>query len=168
MSEQPDYFSVFGLSPSFDIDLADLEKRYFIAQREFHPDRMVSKSTQARTLAISRSMLLNSAYETLQSPLRRAQYLLLLQGVKSDAIKPSQELLIETMELREQLAEAQAASELSVLESRTEAGKVNVITQICQAFQENRYLMAGELAIRLSYLSKMADEIRVKKKNLPR
>src|ERR1700753_1284067 len=123
----PDYFSAFALQPAFDIDLADLEKRYFLAQREFHPDRMVGKSAQARTMAISRSMTLNSAYETLKLPLKRAYYLLSLQGITPDSIKPSQALLVETMEMREQLVEAASKASLEALKTRNEEDIAQVL-----------------------------------------
>lgn len=167
MNAQPDYFSALGLAPCFDIDLADLEKRYFLTQREFHPDRMVGKSTHARTLAISHSMLLNTAYETLKSPLKRSQYLLSLQGVKPDTVKPSQALLVETMELREQLAEAGTRAELASLEAQNSEDIARITQEISAAFRENKHMQAGELSIRLSYLAKMSEEIRAKKKHLP-
>lgn len=162
----PDYFSAFGLSPSFDIDPADLEKRYFLAQREFHPDRMVSKSVQSRAMAISRSMTLNSAYEALKSPLKRAQYLLSLHGIKIDSIKPSQVLLMENMELREQLLEATVIDELVALEQHNHKDIENVVQQLSQVFRGGKFSLAGNLVMRLSYLAKMSEEIRIKRKSL--
>jgi len=159
-----DYFSLLGLSPGFDIDLSDLEKRYFIAQRTFHPDRIIGKSAQARQMAISQSMLVNTAYETLKIPLKRALYMLSLKGITSDSSKPSQELLMEIMELREELAEAQAVSILSELESKNTIYQKDTIAQLTQAFDGDDFEQAAQLTTRLSYLSKIYDEIRAKKR----
>jgi molecular chaperone HscB len=158
-----DYFSVLGLPPAFDIDLADLEKRYFLVQREFHPDRMLGKSAHERYLAISRSMLINSAYETLKSPLKRAKYLLSLNGIKEDSIKPSETLLMEIMETRETLAEAETGEKIAALEATNTREKEHILAQMANAFADKNLPLAAELVIRLSYAVKISDEIRTKK-----
>jgi len=165
MSER-DYFSLFGLSPSFDIDLPDLEKRYFAIQREFHPDRMIGKSTQERTLTISRSMEVNAGYETLKSPLKRAKYLLTVNGIKEADIKPSNALLMEIMELREALAEAESKETLAKLEADNTNSAAKIVVQLSSAFKEKNLPLAAELVTRLSYVTKIADEIRIKKSGI--
>jgi molecular chaperone HscB len=55
------YFSVFDLTPAFDIDTRTLEKSYFNAQRLFHPDRLVGKGPMERQQAVLHSMLVNEA-----------------------------------------------------------------------------------------------------------
>ncbi len=164
MNMPRDYFSILGLSPAFDIEAADLKKRYFSAQRAFHPDRLVGKGPQDRRLAISHSMLLNSAYETLKSPLRRAQYLLFLKNMPVAAAKPSPELLMEIMELREHVAEIASAEAVASLEMKVIHEKGGIIKHISEAFRDEDAERARELTIRLSYLEKLVDEIRVKKK----
>jgi len=105
-----DYFSLFGLEPAYSINVSALEKSYFNAQRQFHPDRFVGKSEIDKLAAAKRSMDINQAYKTLKDPLPRAQYLLKLNdvivGTDNDSIKPSQALLAEVMELRETPPEA--------------------------------------------------------------
>ncbi len=162
-NQQQNYFELFGFPPSFDIDLSELEKRYFLVQRQFHPDRMIGKSAYERTMAISMSMTINTAYETLRQPLKRIQYLLVLSGM-ADSARPSQELLMETMELREQLAETSTQEELGRLEAQNTHEKENVIAKISQAVGSRNFSQAAELAMRLSYLNKMADEILGKRK----
>jgi Fe-S protein assembly co-chaperone HscB len=108
---QINFFDWLGIETSFSLDESDLRKRYLAAQRESHPDRFIGKSDKERTVAVQRSMDMTLAYETLKSPLLRAQHLLDIHGFKvntegHDTIKPSPELLMEMMELREQLAEA--------------------------------------------------------------
>ncbi len=102
----PDYFSLLGLSVVFDLDLATLEAAYFTQQRLYHPDRFVGKTPAERQAALLQSVDINQAYDTLKNPLKRAQYLLHLQGIEvgtdKDTIKPSQALLMEIMELREE------------------------------------------------------------------
>jgi molecular chaperone HscB len=163
------YFFLFDLSPSFDIDSTLLEQKYFESQRLAHPDRMVGKGLSALEQT-SRSMLINEAYDALKSPLKRAQHLLALQGVwvgsKQDTLKPSQALLIETMESREALSEAKTQEELSRLESENKNNKKEVVKELSQAFKTETWQKAGELTLRLGYLLKLDEELRIRKKAL--
>lgn len=159
-----DYFALFGLPQSFDIQQADLEKRYFEAQRKFHPDRIVGKSAVERVNAISESMRVNSAYEILKSPLRRANYMLSLQGIAQDKAKPSQALIMEVMELRERLAETENTGGLQQMEAENTRSRDAALLQLSQAFRDHDFPLASEIATRLSYISKMQDEIRARMK----
>lgn len=157
-----DFFAALGLARTFQVDLTELEKRYFEAQRRFHPDRLVGKSPAERQHAISQSMLANEAYETLKEPLKRARHLLLLAGLVTDSVKPSQALLIEIMETREALADADSASRESLAQQNARA-KEEVLTSLGHAFANSDSTQAAELTMRLSYLVKIEDEIRVKR-----
>lgn len=97
------YFEALGLEPSLDLDLADLEKRFYARSRELHPDRFArsSREDQARTLDLS--SVLNDAYRTLKDPVARAEYLLRQHGVDSKTVPP--DLLEEVFELNMALEE---------------------------------------------------------------
>jgi molecular chaperone HscB len=164
------YFAVFNLAPSFDLDLAALEKSYFTAQRQFHPDRMVGKDAAQRQQSILQSMLVNEAYDALKSPLSRAQHLLALQnifvGSEKDSVKPSHELLMNIMESREALSEATTVKTIEALEADNSKHKTAIIAELSAAFTASDYLQAAQLTIELGYLLKLDDEIRIKKKGL--
>src|SRR5215475_1923273 len=108
------HFARFGLAPSFDIDAAELDRRYFAFQRNLHPDRFARRSARERAIAESQSASLNEAYETLKDPLTRAAYLLDLVGRPSAAVHAAtvedEELLTEALENREALMEAETAA----------------------------------------------------------
>jgi molecular chaperone HscB len=158
-----DYFAVFDLPRSFDLNLPDLEKRYFAAQRRVHPDRLVGKSAAERQQAIAQSMLVNEAYETLKDPLKRARHMLALAGM-TDLAKPSQELLMEIMTLREALAETDILKDIERFDRQNEEDKRATLDALLQAFAGSDILKAAELAMRFSYLGKLADEIRIRRK----
>src|SRR5690242_1322327 len=105
------YFVLLSLPQSFDLDLAALEAAYFAAQRQYHPDRFVSKSPEERAKAASLSADVNEAYKTLKHPLSRAKHLLALSGItvldEANSAKPDQALLAEIMELQEAIADGQ-------------------------------------------------------------
>jgi molecular chaperone HscB len=118
-----DHFRVFGLPRTFDLDMADLERRYKEMTKVLHPDRFARADGRARRASLERSVQLNLAWSTLSEPVPRAEYLLSLQGIEvgeSASSKKSGEvdnratqpvdtaLLIEVMDLREALAEARS------------------------------------------------------------
>ncbi|MXY88939.1 MAG: Fe-S protein assembly co-chaperone HscB [Gammaproteobacteria bacterium] len=108
LSIADNYFSQFELPVGYDIDLDRLNGQFRKLQTIVHPDRYAAAGDEQRLRAIKLSSYLNEAYETLKSPLRRAGYLLKLQGVDVEQVDQSDldpELLFEQIALRESLTE---------------------------------------------------------------
>lgn len=106
------FFELFGIPVSFDLDTADLAARYRDLARQFHPDRFTQSSPAERRLSLEMTATLNEALQTLRDPLARARYLLRLNGVDTGEetdTRMSPAFLMTQMELREQLAEARRA-----------------------------------------------------------
>ena len=103
------YFELFGLPATYDLDVGDLTGRYRDLARQVHPDRFAAGLEQERRIAVQTTALLNEAFQTLKDPVARARYLLQLRGVElgegtetaMDAV-----FLSEQMELRERLDDA--------------------------------------------------------------
>src|SRR6476646_3847661 len=74
------YYDFFGLEHRLDLDLKDLEKRFYALSREHHPDRFSLKSREEQQYALDATAILNDAYRTLRDPLARAEYLLKTNG----------------------------------------------------------------------------------------
>jgi molecular chaperone HscB len=96
------YYDFFGLEHKLDLDLADLEKRFYALSRQYHPDRYTLKSREEQIYALDATAILNDAYRTLRDPLARAEYLLKENGFDigeqgSKNVPP--ELLEEVFEL---------------------------------------------------------------------
>ncbi len=154
-------FEILGLPVQFALNLKTLEDAYFMAQRACHPDRFVGKPEADRIAAITRSQLVNDAYETLKDPLRRAEHLLELQGIFAlgEDAKASPQVLMEMMELRERVADAgQSGVELATVieEIKSEASRTQ--TEIEQAFDAKDYAKATEATVRFHYLGKAMEE----------
>jgi molecular chaperone HscB len=75
-----DYFSVFGLKPRLNLDLAALEQEFHRLSRRLHPDRFTRANENEKQWSLADTALLNDAYRTLKDPLRRTEYLLKLAG----------------------------------------------------------------------------------------
>ena len=69
-----DPFSIFGLPLSFNISLKDLDEKYFVMQKKFHPDLLCEKSLN------NYSDCINFAYKTLKDPLLRLKSLVTSLG----------------------------------------------------------------------------------------
>lgn len=102
----PNFFTLLGVPPACHIDLAVLERHYREQQAKWHPDRFVNAPAAERLAALQHTSLLNDAYATLKTPLRRAEHLLAVLG-DLDEDMPRQQLdsafLLQQLEQREQL-----------------------------------------------------------------
>ena len=78
LNTKPNYFEIFNLPYSYDLDLEELENRYQKLCLELHPDFYTSASSFEKKQSQESSTLLNHAYSTLRSPITRAEYLLKL------------------------------------------------------------------------------------------
>lgn len=108
MNFSSDFFAVFSISPSWDVDIDDLGVRYRKLQQEFHPDRYATKSDTEKRVAVQAASFINQAFDTLKSPLKRAQYLLTLEDIDIDQethITSDAGFLMRQIELRETLSE---------------------------------------------------------------
>lgn len=114
----PSFFDILGVPERFDLDLADLEKRYKNLSRKWHPDKWARATPPERRRALEMTTALNDAYRALRDPVRRAEALLVAHGIKTlgEEAKADPELLELVMEARERLAEARAAGDWAALE----------------------------------------------------
>ena len=164
------YFSILQLEPSFTLDEDELQRSYVKLQQEHHPDKQIGKSEAERTKAFQLSMDINDAYEVLKSPLTRAQHLLELQNIfvnsEDDNVKPSAELLMNNMELRESIMEASDHDTLAEIEldCRNQARKVS--HELQKQFEAANYDEAAQSTIKLRYLYKTLEEIRIRQYSL--
>ena len=164
-----DEFQRLGMKADFDLDPKDLEKRYFAFQRKFHPDRFATKTSREKQLSLQHATDLNEAYDRLKAPLSRAEALLESKGAgKQDQARTESdpELLMEAMESREALADAEAADEVAKLEARTRM-EVEVSEEaLSVAFAADDLEGATNIVTRLKYLLKLLQETSRKRLSL--
>jgi len=114
-----DYFELFGLARTFELDSVELESSWKQRIALVHPDRFAADSAAKRRVAMHWSAQLNEGYRVLRDPLRRAQYLCELAGHPSvdqpgTSMEPA--FLMQQIEWREALEHAQAIEDRSGLE----------------------------------------------------
>lgn len=106
-------FALYGLEPSFEIDISDLEDRLRQASLAWHPDRFALQGEEARLEAEDKMAEFNDGFPLLAKPAKRAELLLNwlgappTQGTDAEA---GPEFLMQMMELREEADEARQAS----------------------------------------------------------
>ncbi len=157
------HFELFGLPPAYALDLAHLDRAYRDIQSKVHPDRFAHAGDAERRASMQMTMQVNEAYRTLKSPVRRASYLLELNGVDTGfetntAMPP--EFLMEQMELREKLEETRDAASLAVIEKDVLNKKKKIETQVADCIDAKRdFESAKDLVRKLMFLEKFGDEI---------
>ena len=150
---------MLGLAPSFD-EPAGLDERFRALSRKLHPDRFARASAQERRFSLEQTTLLNEAYKTLKDPVRRAEHLLALRGIKGDP-KMSPEFLEQTLEDRERLLEAKLSGEpLDALAAGVREKRDRTLDDV-RALVENGgdLAKAAELLARMRYYARYLDEV---------
>ena len=165
--DRSDHFRRLGLSPRFDLDEKDLQRRYVAFQQRLHPDRFAGKSKKERVLAEQHTVSLNEAYDALKDPLRRGAYLLQLAGRAA----PTEEartiddpgLLMETLERREALSEAASLAAVAALAGQAAKDEAQALAELKVAFAADDLDTATRVLTRLRYLKKFAEEARARR-----
>lgn len=109
------YFQLFNIESSFDVDLQNLSSSYQALQKAVHPDKFAHASEQDQRIAVQKSAQINDAYQTLKNPLQRAEYMLIERGVDMPNEQHSfsdTSFLMRQMELREMLEEVKFSSDV--------------------------------------------------------
>jgi len=111
-----DHFALFDFAPAFALDMAALDQRYRETQARVHPDKHAHLSSAEQRVAMQQATHANEAYQTLKSPLKRAQYMLHLRGVDPQVERNTAMPMEQQLECREAVAEARGERDLDALE----------------------------------------------------
>ncbi len=163
---QQTYFQLFGCAQTFHLDAPSLERQYRALQMTVHPDKSAHLPDAEQRVAMQQATLVNEAYQTLRSPLRRARYLLKLNGVdtqeETNTAMPM-DFLVAQMDWREAVIAAQQsrdADALNELDARREVETRELEIQVADKIDtEKNYVAAAELVRKLRFMEKLAEEI---------
>ena len=166
-----DHFARLGLPAALELDGAALDRAYFAAQRQWHPDRFVGRLPEERAKASTEAAGLNDAYRTLKDPLARAVYFAGLNGVEMPSDGKTiddPELLMEAMEAREALHDAETAQAVEALTAQARRDMQAALASLGSLFLANDKPAIRKALLRLRYLDKFAEEARARRTNLQR
>lgn len=170
------YFELFGLPVSFEVDISSLRERYRDLQRSAHPDRFANASDRERRLSMQQASLINEAHRALKDPLQRARYLLSLHGIdindESNTVMDGM-FLMEQMELREELDAipgkdeplAALAEFTASIESRI-SERVQKMTDLFADVNDENLQQAHSLSLQLQFLYRLREEAESREESL--
>lgn len=156
-----DYYKLFGISISYNINTNDLQAKMRNLQQEYHPDNFASDESKS-LWALSVSSHINHAYQTLAKPLDRAIYLLSLNGIIVDLVhdtKFSSEFLLQQIELRENIGEAESSGDidrLELIDAEIKSEIKQLEFRIAKCFDENNHSEIIEHIKKLSFYNKLS------------
>ena len=157
-----DPFALLGLQPSYDVDLAALERAFFERSKAAHPDRVAGAPAAERVAALSRARALNDAYQMIKKPVPRAEYLLVRAGVAiGDNERLDPEFLMEVLELREELAGARVAGNLArvgELQGAMRARRDEALGALPALFAAGDHAAIKQRLIALRYIHRYLEE----------
>ena len=163
MNLQSDDFELFGLSASFAQDISVIDARWKQLQRQAHPDRFADQGQAAQRLAMQWSVRINEAHQRLKNPIKRAAYLCELRGVPiqaHDNTAMPAEFLMQQIELREALEEADSPAALQALADQIQAQKAQLLRQLEVSLDQHSDVAQAAQQVRaLMFVDRIAQEI---------
>ncbi len=165
MNFDKNFFQLFRLPVQFALDAATLSNRYRELQREIHPDRFAGKGDREQRLAVQYATHVNEAFETLKSPLQRAEYLLSLAGLSDDGQQTTSDMgfLMQQMALRDELSEVREQADpeaaLDALSAHVERASSQLQNEFADCFSGGDLEAAQALVHKLHFITKLAHEV---------
>lgn len=150
------YFEIFNLEISANINFDELETKYLAFQQQFHPDKATTKD-------IEKSILLNEAFDVLKNPIPRLSYILKLNGIDilddSKAPKVDSKTLGEIWELQEELMES-SDEEKQKLKSDLKVKVKNLLDEVAKEINQKNFEQASQILIRTKYFDKILKDLK--------
>ena len=163
MNLQSNDFELFGLVQRFVQDRAAIDARWKELQREAHPDKFAAQGPAAQRVAMQWSVRINEAYQRLKDPMRRAAYLCELHGAPiraEDNTAMPASFLMQQMEWRETLEDAQAEHELDALDDVVAQARREALAQLEQLIDhQHDYAGAARCVRALMFIARFANDI---------
>lgn len=124
------YFELFQLPLSFEVEKKTLTSRYYELSKKYHPDSFSQATLEEQQQALTKSSEINKAYKTLKAKQSRIKYVLEVCGVSFEEGKEqmSQEFLMEMMDINEAIMDYKMEP--------SEEGRVAIESQISDFEQE--------------------------------
>lgn len=129
------YFELYGIAPSFNIDTAAVRKKFYELSRAYHPDFYSGGSATEQQEVLEKSAMINEAYKTLLNKDLLIKYILTSKGLLQEEEKYNlpPDFLMEVMDLNEQVMELDKGDTTAV--SSLMATAKNLETELYEAIE---------------------------------
>jgi molecular chaperone HscB len=149
------HFERFLLPVKFEINLDELEEKYFTLQQQFHPDK-------SSLHEVGDSILINESYKVLKDSFSRASYILQLNGINIErdetAPKPNISTLQEIMEIQENILNKKNKEHHNIIKNINSQLKL-IFLNISQSLENQELDKTVQLLIRAKYLKKILQDL---------
>jgi molecular chaperone HscB len=156
------FFEIFKIPQKFEIDLEQLEQKYFQFQKQFHPD-------SASFSDIEKSIEINKAYKILSNSIARASYILQLNkiDIENDSCAPKPDLatLEEILELQEMVAEISANQAQNLRKNLQQRIKI-LLQEVAKKLENKEFEAAAQVLIKTKYFDKTLRDLKELKNNV--
>jgi molecular chaperone HscB len=155
------YFELFDLPVSLNVDKSRLAKKYFELQKKYHPDYFIQATEAEQEEALEKSSAVNKALKILKDKDSTIKYLLQLKGLLEEEEKYQlpPDFLMEVMELNEELT-AESATAINDFEKDIYSGVQSIIEQYDDAaITTAELLKVKEYYFKKKYLQRILDRL---------
>jgi molecular chaperone HscB len=146
-----DDFTLFGVPARFEQERAQLDARWKALQSSAHPDRYAAEGASAQRAAMQWAVRINEAYRRLKDPIARATELCEMNGAPIEAqdntAMPAQ-FLIEQMQWRESLDEAETADAVHALADSVAEREREMLAELADLIDRKRDWAAAVQEVR--------------------
>ncbi len=123
------YFELFDIPVTLQVDKQGLSKKYFDLQKKFHPDYFGNATEAEKEAALDISSQINKAFKTFQSNDATIKYVLELKGLLEQEEKYTlpPTFLMEVLELNEMKMDGASPQEIA---AKTKALQEEIYTDV--------------------------------------
>ena len=162
------FFELFGLPVSYNVDLNKIQQQYMALQKQVHPDKFASGSDLEKRISMQQTSWINEAQTTLKDPVLRAGYLLKLRGIDfslENETTMDAAFLMQQLEMRESLEniknEADPLAALDSLAEKVKASTIVMMDGFAQSLENDQLDDAREWMRKLQFIQKAKKEINI-------
>lgn len=160
------FFELFGLPVSYDVDLTKVQQVYVDLQKQVHPDKFANASDLEKRISMQQASWINEAQITLKDPVLKAVYLLKLNGTDinfENETTMDAGFLMQQLEMRERLEHIRNESDpldaLDKIAGDVKTSSDALMKNFTQAYEQDKIDDARELIRKLQFMQKAKKEI---------
>ena len=167
------YFELYEMPVSFQVDQGMLKKKYYDLSRQFHPDFFTSSPDEEQAGILEKASQVNKGYKVLQNPDETIKYVLQLKGLlqEEEKFELDPQFLMEVMDINEELMELEMdenQEQLMNVEQKANRLMLKIyedVAPVMAGYQngvttEEEMLQVKDFYFQQKYLQRILDKIR--------
>lgn len=160
------FFELFELPVSYDVDLNQIQQHYMALQKKVHPDKFANGSDLEKRLSMQQTSWINEAQATLKDAVLRASYLLKLKGIDinlENETTMDAAFLMQQLEMRERLEnikkEPDPIAVLDTIAIEIKKTTDSIMENFARSYEDDQFDDAREWIRKLQFLQKAKKEV---------